>query len=175
MSDFFQLVNQRESCRNYDPDKSPTKEQLINCIKAAQLAPSACNSQPWSFIVINDPELSKDAAPCMQIRGLNKFTEKCPSFIVVCEEDAMLIGRSEPDQKYASIDIGIAVAHLCYAATQQGLSTCIMGAFDPEALLKVLGITEPKRVRLVIAVGYAATEQLRPKRRKELEEIMTYL
>ena len=92
----------------------------------------------------------------MQIRGLNKFTEKCPSFIVVCEEDAMLIGRSEPDQKYASIDIGIAVAHLCYAATQQGLSTCIMGAFDPEALLKVLGITEPKRVRLVIAVGYAA-------------------
>lgn len=87
----------------------------------------------------------------------------------------MLIGRSEPDQKYASIDIGIAVAHLCYSATQQGLSTCIMGAFDPEALLKVLGITEPKRVRLVIAVGYAATEQLRPKRRKELEEIMTYL
>ena len=50
-----------------------------------------------------------------------------------------------------------------------------MGAFNPEALLKVLGITEPKRVRLVIAVGYAATEQLRPKRRKELEEIMTYL
>lgn len=38
MSDFFQLVNQRESCRNYDPDKRPTKEQLINCIKAAQLA-----------------------------------------------------------------------------------------------------------------------------------------
>lgn len=139
MSDFFQLVNQRESCRNYDPDKRPTKEQLINCIKAAQLAPSACNSQPWSFIVINDPELSKDAAPCMQIRGLNKFTEKCPSFIVVCEEDAMLIGRSEPDQKYASIDIGIAVAHLCYAATQQGLSTCIMGAFDPGSSVKGSG------------------------------------
>lgn len=49
MSDFFQLVNQRESCRNYDPDKRPTKEQLINCIKAAQLAPSACNSQPMEL------------------------------------------------------------------------------------------------------------------------------
>ena len=55
MSDFFQLVEQRESCRNYDPQKRPTKEQLVRCIQAAQLSPSACNSQPWSFLVINSP------------------------------------------------------------------------------------------------------------------------
>ena len=35
MSDFFQLVEQRESCRNYDPQKRPTKEQLVRCIQAA--------------------------------------------------------------------------------------------------------------------------------------------
>ena len=56
MSDFFQLVEQRESCRNYDPQKRPTKEQLVRCIQVAQLSPSACNSQPWSFLVINSPE-----------------------------------------------------------------------------------------------------------------------
>ena len=74
MSDFFQLVNQRESCRNYDPDKRPTKEQLINCIKVAQLAPSACNSPPWSLIGIHHPELSKAAPPCRQSNGVDKFT-----------------------------------------------------------------------------------------------------
>ena len=53
MSDFFRLVQQRESCRNYQPGRYPTREQLVHCVEAARLAPSACNSQPWSFIVAN--------------------------------------------------------------------------------------------------------------------------
>lgn len=126
MSDFFQLVEQRESCRNYDPQKRPTKEQLVRCIQAAQLSPSACNSQPWSFLVINSPEKAAVVAASTQCAGFNKFTDNCPSFIAVCEEDAYLMGDPQhPNQKYADIDLGIAVAHLCYAAKQQGLSTCI--------------------------------------------------
>ena len=176
MSDFFQLVEQRESCRNYDPQKRPTKEQLVRCIQAAQLYPSACNSQPWSFLVINSPEKAAVVAASTQCAGFNKFTDNCPSFIAVCEEDAYLMGDPQhPNQKYADIDLGIAVAHLCYAAKQQGLSTCIMGAFDKKMLLEGLGITEDKRVRLVLSVGYAANDQLRTKKRKPLEQIMTYI
>ena len=99
----------------------------------------------------------------------------CPAFVIVCEEDAYLIGGKEPNQKYAHIDIGLSVSQLCYAATQQGLSTCIMGSFDQKMLLDSLGITEPKRVLLVVAVGYAATDALRPKKRKPLDEVMTYI
>ena len=173
MSDFFQLVEQRESCRNYDPQKRPTKEQLVRCIQAAQLSPSACNSQPWSFLVINSPEKAAVVAASTQCAGFNKFTDNCPSFIAVCEEDAYLMGDPQhPNQKYADIDLGIAVAHLCYAAKQQGLSTCIMGAFDKKMLLEGLGITEDKRVRLVLSVGYAANDQLRTKKRKPLEQMM---
>lgn len=176
MSDFFQLVEQRESCRNYDPQKRPTKEQLVRCIQAALLSPSACNSQPWSFLVINSPEKAAVVAASTQCAGFNKFTDNCPSFIAVCEEDAYLMGGPQhPNQKYADIDLGIAVAHLCYAAKQQGLSTCIMGAFDKKMLLEGLGITEDKRVRLVLSVGYAANDQLRTKKRKPLEQIMTYI
>ena len=175
MSDFFDLVKQRESCRNYNPDKRPTKEQLVNCIEAAGLAPSACNSQPWSFIVINDPQKSPEVAHSIQASGINQFTEKCPAFIVICEEPAYLIGRPEPNQKYAQMDIGIATAHLCFAATQQGLSTCIMGAFDSEKLHETLGLPADKNIRLVLAVGHAANDQLRPKRRKAVDEIMTYI
>ena len=144
MSDFFQLVEQRESCRNYDPQKRPTKEQLVRCIQAAQLSPSACNSQPWSFLVINSPKKAAVVAASTQCAGFNKFTDNCPSFIAVCAEDAYLMGDPQhPNQKYADIDLGIAVAHLCYAAKQQGLSTCIMGAFDKKMLLEVWA--SPKR------------------------------
>lgn len=103
MSDFFDLVKQRESCRNYNPDKRPTKEQLVNCIEAAGLAPSACNSQPWSFIVINDPQKSPEVAHSIQASGINQFTEKCPAFIVICEEPAYLIGRPEPSRAKSEI------------------------------------------------------------------------
>ena len=65
MSDFFRLVQQRESCRNYQPGHYPTREQLMHCVEAARLAPSACNSQPWSFIVANHEAAAK-VAPCVQ-------------------------------------------------------------------------------------------------------------
>ena len=55
MKDFFDLIARRESCRNYDPNKKVETEKLVKCIEAARLAPSACNSQPWSFVVVNSP------------------------------------------------------------------------------------------------------------------------
>ena len=151
-------------------------DSMMTQTAATMEVPSACNSQPWSFLVINSPEKAAAVAASTQCAGFNKFTDNCPSFIAVCEEDAYLMGDPQhPNQKYADIDLGIAVAHLCYAAKQQGLSTCIMGAFDKKMLLEGLGITEEKRVRLVLSVGYAANDQLRTKKRKPLEQIMTYI
>lgn len=93
--------------------------------------------------MVNDPEKSPLVAAATQTAGLNKFTNNCPAFVIVCEEDAYLIGGKEPNQKYAHIDIGLSVSQLCYAATQQGLSTCIMGSFDQKMLLDSLGTPSP--------------------------------
>lgn len=57
MSNFFELINKRESCRSFN-NKKVDKELLIKCIEAARVAPSACNSQPWSFMVVNSEEKS---------------------------------------------------------------------------------------------------------------------
>ena len=149
---------------------------LIKCVEAARLAPSACNSQPWSFIV-SSGEKAKEVAKCTQKTGMNKFTDDCPAFIVICEEEAKLSARIAgviSKQHYAQIDIGIATTHICYAATEQGLSTCILGWFDEGKLIEVLGVPKNKRIRLVIAVGYAASDELREKKRKALDEIMTF-
>lgn len=175
MSDFFELVNKRESCRAY-LKKEVEKEKLIKCIEAARSAPSACNSQPWSFIIATG-EKGKEVAKCVQKGGMNKFTDACPAFIVICEEHASLsmrIAETIASQHYAQMDIGIATAHICYAATEQGLSTCILGWFDEKKLAEAVGITNPKRIRLVISVGYAENDSLRPKKRKELDDILTF-
>jgi len=58
---FIDLVNKRYSVRNYKDTPVP-KEMLSRCIEAARLAPSACNSQPWKYIVIDDPDLRDKVA-----------------------------------------------------------------------------------------------------------------
>jgi len=169
---FFELINKRESCRDFS-DKKVDKELLVKCIDASRLSPSACNSQPWSFVVVNSEEKSPLVAKCTQTAGLNKFTNNVPAFIVVCEEEAKLIGGVS--QKYAQGDVGIAIINICYAATELGLSTCIMGSVDRETLKEVLNLPENKNIRFVLAVGYANNDKVRNKVRKPIDEIMTYI
>lgn len=171
------LINKRESCRNYS-DKKVEKEKLITCIEAARLAPSACNSQPWSFVIVNNPNLSPVIAKLTQEMGMNKFTDKCPAFIVVCEEPAVMsakIGGMVKKQQYAQMDIGLATANICLCATEQGLSTCILGWFNEKEVKNKLNIPKNKRIRLIIAVGYSNTETVRKKVRKNIDDMMTYL
>ena len=177
MMNFSELVNKRESCRSYS-DKKVAKEQLLECIEAARVAPSACNSQPWSFVVVNSGEKSPLVAKCTQSMGMNKFTSDVPAFIVVCEENTNLsanLGGLVKKQHYAQGDIGIAVASICFAATDLGLSTCILGWFDEKKLVETLGLKKNKRIRLIIAVGYAKNADVREKKRKSINEIMTYV
>ena len=58
MEDFLKLVAARQSDRAYDMSRPVEPEKLERILEAARLAPSACNAQPWKFVVINDPELS---------------------------------------------------------------------------------------------------------------------
>lgn len=171
--DFFEIINKRESCRDFAGKAE--KEKLLKCVEAARLAPSSCNGQPWSFIVVCDDEAAvAKTKKAVQDGGMNRFCEKCDSYIIVVEEKAALtskIGGMIKRQDYKSVDIGIAAAHIAFAATEQGLSTCILGWFDEKALKDTFKIDAAKRVRLVIACGYAADKPLRVKKRKTLEEI----
>jgi nitroreductase len=131
---FFELVNKRESCRSYK-NVPVEHDKIIACIEAARLAPSACNSQPWHFVVVDDREKARELSPLLQdkVININKYTINVPLFIVVVEGNANLLskfGGRFKDQEYAKIDIGIAAEHICLAATEQGLGSCILGWFD---------------------------------------------
>lgn len=171
--DFFELINNRESCRNYD-GRAVDTETLKKCVGAVRLAPSACNGQPWHFTIVNSAEKVDEIRAAVQGGGLNGFTKNCKSFIVVSQTETNLsakFGGLVKKQDFPQIDIGIAVAHFVLAAADLGVSTCIMGWFDEKKLKEALDIKPSARVRLVIAAGYSAGLPLREKRRKALDEI----
>lgn len=130
---YFDLIAARQSCRRFDPSRPVEREKLDRCLEAARLAPSACNSQPWRFHVATGEALCGKLRPCVQRLGMNRFADDCPAFIVVTEARAALkplIAAHLSEREFSSVDIGIATAHLCLAATAQGLSTCIIGWLD---------------------------------------------
>ena len=104
--------------------------------------------------------------------GLNKFATQAPVLIVVSEKPyvkSAAMGAKLKGNDYRSMDIGIAVAYLTAEATAQGLGTCILGWLDDEKIRKLCDLDQP--VRLVITVGYAKDETIRPKKRKDLSEL----
>lgn len=175
--EFTELIRVRESCRNYTGEPVP-REKLEAILDAARLAPSACNSQPWSFVVADSPEAVKTAVECIQDSGANKFTDKAPAFIIVVEEHAQLsprIADTMDSQHFAAIDIGLVTAHICLAASDLGLGTCIMGLFNEEKTKACFDIPAEKRVRLIISVGYSADAAPRAKHRNALDEIARFV
>lgn len=175
--DYFDLIAQRESCRNYS--KEPVEmEKLVKCMEAAILSPSACNSQPYTYLVSNTPEKSEEIAACITATGMNGFTVGCPAFVIVLEEKAVLnpgAAKRFDSQRFAQMDVGMSVMQLCLAATEQGLSTCILGCYDEAMLQKLFEIPQEKKIRLVISVGYAASDALRKKRRRTLKEAVEFV
>lgn len=172
---FQELAARRESCRDYTGEPV-SREQLNQILAAARLAPSACNSQPWKFIVC-DGETAAKTAKCVQSPPLpiNKWADRAGAFIVLCETPARLMkGLPVSNQHYAQIDVGIAAAHLVLAAADLGLSTCIMGWFRENELRALLSIPRQATPRLVIAVGHAATPEIREKKRKEADETVSF-
>src|ERR1035437_355667 len=177
MLSFLDLVQNRQSDRAY-LDKPVENEIIDRILEAARLAPSACNSQPWKFIVVTDPEkriLVADAT-ASKLLSMNHFTKQAPVQLVVLEESGNFtssVGGWVTDKHYPHIDLGIVAAHITLAATDEGLGSCIIGWCDGEKIQKTLGIPKNKRVMLVILLGYPALP-LREKKRKTKEEIVSY-
>ncbi len=171
---FLQIANIRQSCRSY-ADKCVEPEKLEAILEAAQLAPSACNGQPY-HITVCQGEAAKRVAAATQGMGMNKFASEAPVLLVISEMPyvkSAALGAKIKGNDYRSIDIGIVTAYITAEAVTQGLSTCILGWLDDAEIRKICGLAHP--VRLVITLGYAADDKIRPKKRKSLEELVSRL
>lgn len=176
-SSFIELVRKRQSDRAY-LNKYVDKEKVLRCIEAARLAPSACNAQPWKFIIVDNPELKNKLADTTnnKLLPLNHFTKQAPVYIVLVMEKGNItsrLGTKIRDKHFPMMDVGIAAEHICLQAAEEGLGTCMIGWFDEKAVRKLLNIPKTKRVALLITLGYPSKET-RIKKRKNIESIISY-
>lgn len=176
--DFLEVVKTRQSDRAFDPERPVEKEKLERILEAGRLAPSACNSQPWHFIVVDEPELKNNVAECTscKVLNMNHFTRQAPVHVLIVEERANItssIGGLVKRKEFPQIDIGVAAAHMCLAAWAEGLGSCMIGWFDEKRIRSLLSIPSSRRVRLDVVIGYSA-DPLREKRRKEAAEVISY-
>ena len=163
----FETICQRYSVRNYRPDPV-SEETLTRILEAARLAPSASNRQEWQFVVVR--EAAKRAALC-EAANKQAFVEQAPVVIVACAEAVSHVMRCG-HHSYV-IDVAIALEHIALQATEEGLGTCWIGAFEQEPVKKALGIPAEVQVVQMMALGYPSDET-RPKTRKTMEEIVRY-
>ena len=175
---FLNLVKKRQSVRKYS-SKPVDRDLIESCVEAARLAPSACNSQPWEFIVVDNPELLHKAAEETfgKVISFNHFSLKAPVLIVLILKKPIpkiRIGNIRQNINLNLIDIGIAAEHLCLQAADKGLGTCMLGWFNEKTLKKVLNIKTGEKIALVITMGYPESEEIRIKKRKPLKEILRY-
>ena len=172
--DLQELFLRRQSCRDFTQEAVST-DDVLYCLEAARLAPSACNAQPYHLIVCRG-DTARAVAAATQGMGMNSFTKNVPCFVVVAEDDynrTAAVGSRLKGQDYRSVDIGLAVSQLCLMAEERGLGSCILGWFD-EAKLQNLLHTQ-RRIRLVVALGHAAEGYpIRKKQRKPLSELVEF-
>ena len=174
--DFLRLVMSRQSDRAYDKEHSVEPEKLERILEAARLAPSACNAQPWKFVVVTDRELSRKVGKAAAGLGMNKFAKDAPVHILIVEESAnitSLLGGKVKDKHFPLIDVGIAASHIVLAAESEGLGSCILGWFDEKEIKQLTGIPASKRLLLDIIFGYPLKEK-RKKILKVKEKVISY-
>ena len=175
MGNFKDLLLKRQSDRKYS-SKKVEEEKILSCLEAGRLSPSACNSHPWSFVVIDQEPVLQQAQKRIATMGMNRFVKQVPVLIAIVLEKPNFtasIGSVIKDKEYPLLDIGIATNNICMQATELGLGSCILGWFDEKGLKQLLDVPESKRIPLVIALGYPTTVT-RKKIRKPMKEIIYF-
>jgi nitroreductase len=165
--EIMELIKKRYSVRSYKPDEVE-EEKLQQVLEAARLAPTAANRQPFQLIVIHTADRE---AELRRIYHREWFVQS-PLILCACgipgEGWVRMDGRP-----YFDVDVTIAMDHLILAATELGLGTCWIAAFDPAAAREVLGLPDGVEPIAFTPLGYPS-DQPRPKVRKPLSDLVRY-
>ena len=165
--EFSEVIKNRYSVRAYKP--VPVEDEKINeILEAARLAPTACNLQPFKFIVVHTK--GKEEELTRIYRG--SWFSQAPLVICACVVESEGWVRKD-GANYSFIDLAIAVDHLVLAATDLGLGTCWVGAFDVKAAREVLKLPDDIEPVIFIPLGYP-DDKPGVKLRKPIEELVRY-
>lgn len=151
-------------------------EKINTILDAGHLAPSARNMQPWRFVVVQEGKAIEELVDGAFFEP-NAMAKQAPVILVVCarpDDDVVIDGK-----EYYLFDVGLAVGNVLLAATDLGLVTHPMAAFNESEVKRILHIPDDYRVVIVTPLAYpladcyeeAARERLSQRTRKDLPEI----
>ncbi len=130
----FEAMYGRRSIRTYVEGKAVEHEKIMKLLKAGMAAPSACNHQPWDFIVVTDPDTVRQIKASIERYG----NYNAPMLIVVCGYPDLIPWDNDNGER----DCCAALENMLIAATAMGLGAVWIGAFTPEAIRPILDIPE---------------------------------
>lgn len=151
------VIMKRKSVRSYK-EKKVDVELLKSIIASTRFAPSACNTQPWRFVVVTDGQKVRmlfEAA----LGGIvsNQWARSAPAWIIACAQKSVLVHQVAARFKkvpYHYLDMGAAIEHLLLKAAECGLGTCWIGWFNRRAVRSILHIPRDVEIVSVITIGY---------------------
>ena len=154
-ADALEVIFQRRSIRRYHKTPLP-RELLDKILQAGMAAPSACNSQPWEFIVLDEP-----AALSALVRGLRFGQYNPPAAIVVCAN--LSIASNSAAKHFWQQDCSAAIENMLIAATALQLGSVWIGVYPIPGILKhvreTLAIPESVIPLGIVYVGFPAEQK----------------
>ena len=171
------LMTERRSVRRYLRHVvEPEKIKLM--LEAARLAPSAQNSQPWTFVVVRDPLIiSRLFTHSIVTYVANAWAQIAPVVIVCCLKKKIVPHKLVPsiyNIPLHYLDMGAAIEQMLLEAAALGLGTCWIGVFNQRWVKKILHIPSSSEIVSLITVGYPAHSSKKEKKRKSLADIVFF-
>jgi nitroreductase len=170
--DIYQAIKNRRSVRAYDSRPIPG-DVCQRVLEAMRSAPSACNNQPWRFILVRDASVRGQVA---QACHGQIWMAQAPLIIVGCGLTELAYKSMGGSGNSADIDVAIAIDHLTLAAAAEGLGTCWIGAFDEKNLKKILMVPPNVKIVALTPLGYPKSHNLifplSTERRKRADQIL---
>ncbi len=154
--DLHEAIRVRRSVRSYSSNPIPP-DVLDRLRTAIRSAPSACNYQPWHFVLVTDQPLRRQVA------------DAAHGQIWMADAPLIVAGIGFPERaakamaghrNSVEVDLAIAMEHLALAAASEGLGTCWIGAFDEPRIKLLLNIPKSAEVVAMMPVGYPSSPEL---------------
>lgn len=169
--ELLEALRIRRSIRAFHP-KPVEEEKLQLILEAIRLAPSAGNLQAYEVVLVRDKERIRQIAVASHGQS---FIEEAP---VVLAFVANPLRNSHAYDKrgehlYCVQDATIACAYAHLVAASLGLGSCWIGAFDDEAIARLLGVSPPLQTVAILPIGYPA-EQPEARSRRPLEDLLHF-
>ena len=146
---FLDLATNRYSVRKFK-DVPVEKEKMEKILEAGRIAPTACNNQPQSVLVLQSPEALEKLKKCTPCHF------NAPLAIIICYDKNTSWKRPYDQKDHGDIDASIVCASMMFEATELGLGTTWVCYFDPEAVITEFSLPENTVPSSILPIGYAA-------------------